>query len=96
MNSLTKWIGIIFTALGMVGMLAGYMLFVADGRFFPLGEGILLTERSNTGAKIQKENYKAIKKLNSRQTDMEKKWLRKEIDELKRKNRNLQLRRRGQ
>ncbi|KKM21490.1 hypothetical protein LCGC14_1634850, partial [marine sediment metagenome] len=52
------------------------MLLVADGGDFPFREGVELAERQKTAAGIQRENYKAIKKLNEKQTDITEQWLR--------------------
>jgi hypothetical protein len=84
-------------------MLSGLMIFVADGRFFPLKDGVKLAESYKISSKIQRENYKALKRLNSRQTDMEKKWLRErdirrkeEMERMRDKIRRLQNRPRAQ
>lgn len=104
MNGWGKWIGIVLMAMGMIG---GHMLFVADGRYFFRSEAakfgkemVIFAERQRTAGEIQKENYKAIKRLNEEtkeiRQDMEKKWLRKEIERLKRDKRKLQSRPRAQ
>ncbi len=93
MNNIKTWIEIIAIAIVLIG---GHMLFIADSRYFSITkaselvkEFVVVVERQRTASEIQKENLKAIKRINARQTDMEKKWLRKEINDLKRKNRKL-------
>jgi len=100
MNKITTWIGITLVAMGMIG---GHMIFVADARYFSskkavdlIKEFVVFAERQKTAGEIQKENLKAIKRLNTKQIDMEKQWLRKEIQNLKKEKHQLQLRRRGQ
>ncbi len=107
MNAWAKWATILMAG---VLMIAGHMLFVADGRYFFRSEAVkfvkemvVFAERQKTSTEIQKENYKAIKKLNEKQTDFTEQWLRDKNerqetlnDRLKERIRELQSRPRAQ
>ena len=107
MNTWMKWLNIALAAIGMIG---AHMLFVADGRYFPLREGVevaqqqkTLVQQQKTNSRISQEVLRGFKKLRDDQADITKEWLRnknelqeREMENLKDKIRRLQSRPRAQ
>ncbi len=86
MNGWTKWIGVFFVGAGMI---ATFMIFVADGRYFAFGEGVKLSTQQRTNSRISQEVLRGLKELNKKQVNLEKQYYRDKSDRQERENENL-------
>ncbi len=87
MNGWAKWISIFLVAIGMI---AGHMVFVADGRYFPFREGVELAGGMKSISESLKFNLKAIKKWSKETEVLKDKYYEDKSDRQERKIEEMQ------
>ncbi len=100
MNAWAKWISIF---LGVIALISGHMIFVADGRYFPLREGVEVAGGMKSIAealRITKEGMKKqadeMKEFKDRYFEDKSNSQQRMIEQMERKIRLLESRPRAQ
>ncbi len=100
MNAWAKWISIF---LGVIALIGGHMIFVADGRYFPLREGVevaggmkSISEALRITKEAMQKQADEMKEFKDRYFEDKSKSQQRVINEMERKIRLLESRPRAQ